>query len=198
MTDTEADQDQYDALVAKYGLKLMTYCSVLSTFSDLYYVAGDDADGPAERKLLAFFSRRSGTAVQKMSDCFEKITSPPLDAFSPAYVYEFKTCYSTGRFGDLDRSVSGGAFVDKFKLEHLDLACGRILCRFPDPKHHFSEGYYVYIDKEQVVYCLSAGAIRSLIEEGKTKPVKDWMGGKRDGWMIPTRFWNCLGAVYLK
>lgn len=198
MEDDVAVQDQYDELVAKYGLKLMTYCSVLNVFSELYYQAGDDADGPAEKKLLNFFSRKTASKVEKMPDCFGRLKTPPLDAFSHCNVYEFKTCYSALRFADLDGSQSAGAFVDRFKVEHLELACGRLLCRHPDPKFHFNEGFYVYIDKCQCVYSMTAKAIRAAVEEGKTKPVRDWLGGKRDGWMIPTRLWEAHGPVYLK
>lgn len=186
--------EEYEKLVQQHGLPLVAYCSLLAPICDMLYCKGDDSsDGPQEKRLRDYIGLKTDRKIHKLVDIYGRMASPPLDGYCHENVYEFKTC-PVLNFYDLDMSRSEGAFVSKFKLQHLELACGRNLNRRPD-NCHFKEGYYVYVDKSGHVFWLAASEITELVETGCTKRVKDWEKAGNDGWMIPTRYWEKLGYI---
>lgn len=160
-----------------------------------YYSREDDDDYKHENRIINFLNKKyPDRIVKKLIDPQGKLSHPPIDAYCQKFVYEFKfTGARYPNFHDFTKhTTSKGAFVDKFKLEHMELACGRLLCRRFDPVVHFEEGYYMYVDTLRNLYALSATEIRQKI--GSLELVEGWGGSNRCGWMIDTYQWNHLGV----
>jgi hypothetical protein len=190
MTDQE-----FNELVTQHGLPLVTYCSLLQPVHHAFYYNGDeDEDGPHEARLRTFMTKWAKEPVRKLRDVFGRCTHPPIDAHDRKRVYEFKVLMKTPRFQELDTSKSLGAFVERFKLRHLELACGLNLTRYVDERF-FEDGYYVYMDGSMNVFALSVREINRLIESGKTIYKPAWGDKGSGGWMIPTNLWEKLGSA---
>lgn len=178
------------------SVKLLHYATVVEPLADLHYFSRPDEDDYSnENRIITFLNREyDDRVVKKLVDPLEKMSHPPLDAYCQRFVYEFKfTGTRHPNFYDFTkRTASKGAFVDRFKLEHMELACGRLLCRRFDPSAHFEEGYYMYVDVFRNVYALSATEIREKVRS--LDLVEGWGGSNRCGWMINTYEWNRLGV----
>lgn len=174
--------------------KLLNYIAVLHPWADIHYGSysrQDDDDYSNETRIINFLNKTyQDRNVVKLVDESGKLSHPPIDAYCNRYVYEFKFTGKFTNFHELSQTQSKGAFVDKFKVEHLEIACGRILCRHPNDSH-FEEGYYMYVDRLRNLYSLSLTEIRQKVKA--LELVENWGGGKRSGWMIHTKEWNFLG-----
>ncbi len=191
MTDNE-----FDKLVIQHGWPLVNYCNNLASLASYYSNGSSDEpeDGPKEAAMRIHMGSHMGSTIHKLQDLFGNVSHPPIDGFDLTRVYEFKLVTAVTRFQDLTTTDSKGAFVDRFKVQHLDLACGRNLIR-RQTNRFFEEGYYVYMDQSMNVFYLSVTEIWDLVESGRTIPKPGWGGKGQRGWMIHPDLWHKAGCA---